>query len=100
MENSSLTFRESLFMMLLFLLTVAFLACSLALHAIAANLPYIILAGTASVCLITVTAAKSYAMIAEARKPNYYLEDRRDYIEADCREVEPARVKLLGRVRK
>lgn len=94
MDNTSLTFRESLVMMLLFLLTAAFLACSLALHAIAANLPYIILAGGGAVCLITFTVAKSYAMIAEARKPHYYLEDRRDYIEAGCREVKP--VKLLG----
>ena len=98
MDDNNLSFRESAFLFLMLLATGAVIACSLALHAIAASLPYIILAGAGSVCLIAFTVTKCYAMVIEARKPSYYLEDRRDYIEANCREVGPVR-RLLGRGR-
>jgi cation transporter-like permease len=100
MDNSSLSFRESVFLLLMLMLTGGFIACSVALHAIAANLPYLILALVGSGCLVAFTVTKCAVMLTEAKRPRYYL-DNRDYdsIEAGCREVKPVRG-LLGRGRR
>lgn len=97
-DDNGMSFRESLFIALMFLGVAGFLACSLALHAIAANLPWIILAGAGGFCLAVVTVTKCYLRVIEARERYYLSSQHYDYIEAGCREVGPVR-KLLGRER-
>lgn len=99
MDNDGMSFRESLFMALMFLGVAGFLACSLALHAIAANLPWIILAGAAGFCLAVVTVTKCYLRVIEARERYYLSSQHYDYIDAGCRAARPS-AKIRGLLRR
>lgn len=96
MEDNSLSFRESIFLFLMLLTIGACLAFSLALHALAASIPWIIMAIAGGVCLITLTVTRCYLMI-EARRRHYLDEPHYDYIEASCREVKRPKGLLRGR---
>lgn len=101
MDGNSLSFRESVFLLLMFLLTAGFLACSMALHALAASLPYVLLVLIVSACLIAFTATKCYVMVIESKSRRYLDNRHYNYIEAGCREVERSgRIRdLIGRRR-
>lgn len=67
MDNQEMTFRESLFMFALFLAVGAIIACSLAVNAIAASLPLIVLSLGVSGSLLLVTGTHCLLKLRQQR---------------------------------